>query len=108
MMGGMIIDTDDLTEMAYEMISIAGEISECLVCDIGVRSKDYKNEDEYLMGIHKFLRGSLRRPRCYLESWNLEDKVDPKSFKKEVASLVEHISTTLATPISERRPTPFE
>ena len=102
------MDTDDLTEMAYEMISIAGKISEYLVCDIGVRSKDYKNEDDYLTGIQRFLRGLIRRPRSYLESWNLEDEVDPKAFKKEVASLVEHISTILATPISERGPTPFE
>ena len=102
------MDTDDLTEMAYEMISIAGGISEYLVCDIGVRSKGYRNEDEYLMGIHKFLRVILRQPRSYLESWNLEDQVDPKAFKKEVASLVGHISATLATPISERGPTSFE
>jgi hypothetical protein len=108
MIGRRIMDTDDLTEMAYEMISIAGEISEYLRCDIGVRSRDYKNEGEYLMGIHKFLRRILSRPHSYLESWNLEDEVDPKAFKRDVASLVEHIAATLATPISERGPTPFE
>ncbi len=102
------MDTDDLTEMAYEMITVAGKISEYLACDIGVRSKDCNNEDDYLTGIYRFLRGLIRRPRSYLEFWNLEDEVDPKIFKKEVANLVEHISTTLATPISERGPTSFD
>ena len=102
------MDTDDLTEMAYEMISMAGKISECLACDIGVRSKDCHNEDDYLTRTHRFLRGLIRRPRSYLESWNLEDEVDQKMFTKEVTDLVDHISTILATPISERGPTPFE
>ena len=42
------MDTDDLTKMAYESIIIANEITDFLKCDLGVRSKDYKDENAYL------------------------------------------------------------
>ena len=50
------MDTDDLTEMAYESIIIANEITDFLKCDLGVRSKDYKDENAYLNGILKFVK----------------------------------------------------
>jgi len=40
------VDTDDLTEMAYKIIIVAHTITDFLKCDLGVRSKDYKNGAE--------------------------------------------------------------
>jgi len=42
------MDTDDLTQMAYESIIIADEITDFLKCDLCVRSKDYNDENAYL------------------------------------------------------------
>ena len=63
------MDTDDLTEMAYQMIRIAGDVSEYLRCDIAVRSRDYQDEDSYLKGILSFLHEIIQNPEEYLESW---------------------------------------
>ena len=52
----MTMDTDDLTEMAYQTILFASRISDYLKADIGVRSHDYTNEDDYLNGVLKFIR----------------------------------------------------
>jgi hypothetical protein len=50
------MDTDDLSELAYESIIIANEITDFLKTDLGVRNKDYKDEDSYLSGILIFVR----------------------------------------------------
>jgi hypothetical protein len=45
------MDTNNLTEMAYESIIIANSITDFLKCDLGIRSKDYKDENAYLNGM---------------------------------------------------------
>ncbi len=101
------MDTDDLTEMAYEMIRIAGDISEYLQYDIGVNSRKCHDEDAYLTGILSFLKEIVQYPEEYLQSWNLDD-VDPQHFKAAVLGLVKHVSNTIAIPIAERGPKGFE
>ena len=96
------MDTDDLTEMAYESIIIANEITDLLKCDLGVRSKDYKDENAYLKGIRKFILKIKSDPEGYLESWNLLEELDLTSFKKGIEFLEKHIIKTLKTPIEQR------
>ena len=62
-----MMDTDDLTSMAYESIIISNGISNYLKSDLGVRSKDYKDEDAYLKGILKFVRKIRRNPEEYID-----------------------------------------
>jgi len=40
------VNTNDLTEMAYESIIVAHSITDFLKCDLAFRSKDYKNGAE--------------------------------------------------------------
>lgn len=101
------MDTDDLTEMAYQMIPIAGDISDYLRCDIGARCHAYRSENDYLSGTLLFLNKIVQYPENYLESWNLDD-IDPQHFKAVVRGLVKHVSKTIATPIAERGPTGLE
>ena len=101
------MDTDELTAMAYQMIQIAEGISEYLSCDIGVRSREYDSEDDYLAEISAFLQRIVHNPERYLQSWNL-DEINPEHFKLAVLRLADHVSKTLAIPIKERGPTGFE
>ena len=101
------MDTDDLTEMAYQMIQIAKDISEDLRCDIGVRSGRYNDEDNYLKGVLCFLQKIVQHPEKYLKSWNIDD-IDMHHFKTSVLTLINHVSKIIATPIAERGPTAFE
>jgi hypothetical protein len=95
------MDTNNLTEMAYESIIIANEITDFLKCDLGVRSKDYKDENAYLNGILKFIRKIKNDPKGYLDSWNLLEEFDLASFKKEIEFLEKHILKTIETPIEK-------
>ena len=97
-----LMDTDDLTEMAYESIIIANGITDFLKCDLGVRSKDYKDENSYLNGIRKFIRKIRNDPKAYLDSWNLLEELDLGDFSKGIEELEEHILKTIETPIEQR------
>jgi len=96
------MDTDDLTQMAYESIVIACKITDFLKCDLGVRSKDYKDENAYLNGILKFVRDIKNDPEDYLDYWNLLEELDLRAFKKGIEKLEKHIVKTIATPIQQR------
>jgi len=98
----MIMDTDDLTEMAYLSIVIANGITDFLKCDLGVRSKDYENEDAYLKGILKFVERIQNNPKGYLDSWNLLEELDMATFVKGIEELKKHILKTIKTPIEQR------
>jgi hypothetical protein len=100
--GDVIMDTDDLTAMAYESIIIANEITEFLKCDLGVLCKDYKNEDAYLNGMLRFVRKIKYDPTGYLDSWNLLEELDMAVFKKGIVKLEKHIKKTIETPMEQR------
>ena len=96
------MDTDDLTEMAYESIIIANGITDFLKCDLGARSKDYKDEITYLTGILRFIQKIKNNPEGYLDYWNLWEELDLGDFSKGIEELEEHILKTIETPIEQR------
>ena len=44
------MDTDDLSDMAWEIIARAAQVSDTLKADLGARSGRYGNEDDWLLG----------------------------------------------------------
>jgi len=44
------MDTDELTEMAYDTISLAHEVLDVLRLENGASAKEYGTEDEFLRG----------------------------------------------------------
>ena len=93
------MDTDDLTEMAYGSIIIANGITGFLKCDLGVRSKDYEDENAYLNGILKFIRRIKNDPEDYLDYWDLMGELELDSFEKGIEELEKYIIKTIETPM---------
>jgi len=96
------MDTDDLTEMAYETISRAGDVLDVLRSEIGAAAAGKTMEDEFLRGVRSHLSRILRSARDYLDSWNYLDTVNIRDFKRGVTELLSHIDKTLATPYEQR------
>jgi hypothetical protein len=96
------VDTDDLTEMAYQTIALANVASDCLKTDIGVLSHKYETEDDYLKGILGFVQIIKDSPEDYLESWNILETSDIKSFSGTLKILENYIKQVLTTPIDQR------
>ena len=94
--------------MAYKTLSLAHEACEPMRPEIGAAASGYHTEDEYLVGMLKFLEEVLDAPRNYLERWNLTSEVDTKAFTKAVKRAYAHAASTLRAPRSERGKPPFE
>ena len=102
------MDTDDLTEMAYETLAQAYAVCDVLRAEIGASAASFKTEDEFLRGTLEFLDAILEDPEDHLESWNLLDETDVQSFVSGIGVVRDHVSTTLSTPAEQRGKPPFE
>ncbi|RPJ03870.1 MAG: hypothetical protein EHM36_11640 [Deltaproteobacteria bacterium] len=96
------MDTDYLTQMAYQCIIYADDATDVLKSELGAACSNYRTEDEYLNGILQHVKRIEKRPQDYLDERNLLDETDIKVFKQKIKTLREHIDKTLATPIGKR------
>lgn len=96
------MDTDDLTEMAYEIITRAGDILDVLRSEIGSSASDKKVEDDFLHGVAVHLRNILKSSRSYLNDWNYLDDVDGQVFCREVSRLLKYVEKVLSIPYDRR------
>ena len=96
------MDTDDLTEMAYQTIVLANLSSEYLKTEVGALSYKYKTEDDYLKGVLGFVQKIKNSPENYLESWNILEETDIEKFIKSIGLLENHIKQVLSTPAGQR------
>ena len=96
------MDTDYLTEMAYQCIVIANYACDMLKAELGAMCSDYKSEDEYLAAVLKYVKRIERKPHEYLDDNNYLDEIDVKTFKMKLKILREHTVKTMAIPIKNR------
>lgn len=68
------MDTDDLSIMAYRLISQAARGSDTLKAELGALSRNYKNEDDWLRGAQNHLQEIVDDPGAYVDYWNLEEE----------------------------------
>ena len=92
------MDTDDLTEEAYEILPLADGINDFLITDLGVMSRDFGREDEYLKGMLAFILDIKDDPDEYRDSWCLDENIDQASL----LLLEKKIKEVLAIPYEER------
>jgi hypothetical protein len=102
------MDTDDLTEMAYETLAQAHAVCDVLRTEIGASAASFKTEDEFLRGTLAFLDDILADPEEYLESWDLLGEMNAQSFVKGIRVVRNHVSATLNTSAAQRGKPPFE
>jgi hypothetical protein len=96
------MDTDDLTEMAYETIRRADDVLDVLRSEIGASASGKETEDDFLRGVAVILRRILKSPKSYLDYWNYLEEVDVKTFRNDVAELLAYVENVLTTPYTER------
>ena len=102
------MDTDDLTEMAYEIIIRADYILDVLKTEIGASCAKYENEDSFLKGTLDFINRKIKAPESYLDFWNYLDEVDIVQFKNELNELKTFIIKVIDTPLQDRGDPPFQ
>jgi hypothetical protein len=102
------MDTDELTEMAYETVTRACDVCEFLRAEIGASAANFRSEDAFLRGTLELLDTILEDPEDYLDSRRLLDEKDAPSFAIGVEALRAHVAKTLRTPKERRGKTSVE
>lgn len=68
------MDTDDLTEMAWDVIVRAARVSDTMKTELGAMVRRYQSEDEWLQGVLDRLEEIADDPAEYVNSWDLENE----------------------------------
>lgn len=96
------MDTDDLSNMAYQCINLAFDVNDVLKSELGAECSNHKTEDEYLNSILSHVKSVKEDPVDYLESWGIGENVELVVFNRVIDNLIEHIEATISTPIRKR------
>jgi hypothetical protein len=97
------MDTDDLTENAYEILHFTHEVNEFLWVEFGSMCRSYKNEDDYLNGLLHYTIDIKNDPDEFSDTWNLEENIE----KKDLLKIEEKIRSVLSIPFEERQESMF-
>jgi hypothetical protein len=98
------MDTDELTEMAYDIIVRAARVCDTLKTELGAMSGKYKSENEWLQGVRNYLEEIMDSPDGYVDYWNLEEEegITPAAIKEYAVELLLQVDKVLTTPLNER------
>jgi hypothetical protein len=98
------MDTDDFSDRAYAIIVQASRVSDTLKAELGAMSSRYSNEDNWLRGSEKYLRGIQAHPQDYVDLWSLDEfeGVTSAQIRELAIRLLDQIPEILATPFEKR------
>ena len=96
------MDTDQLTPMVYGCLRLAADASDCLKTELGAACSEFRDEDEYLVGMLEYVTEIEADPESFLDEWDLADDMDLRSFRQKLRVLREYIQETITTPIGQR------
>jgi hypothetical protein len=100
----VFMDTDDLTELAWDLIVRAARVSDTLKAKLGAMASRFQFEDEWLCGVRAHLKVIADDPDEYVDAWGLEDEknVTATLIRICAADLCSRIDKILAMPIKKR------
>ena len=98
------MDTDEFSEMTYDIIIRAARTSDTLKAELGALSGRYKSENEWLRGVSRHLKKIIHDPQEYVDYWNLEEEegIMSDKIKKASEDLLQRIDKVLMPPLAER------
>lgn len=98
------MDTDDLTEMAWDIIVSASRVSDTLKAELGALASRFRTEEEWLRGVRAHLGGIFEDPAEYVDSWDLEnaEAVTETMIGSFAAELRDRVDSVLSTPKKKR------
>jgi hypothetical protein len=96
------MDTNDLTEKAWEILTIAEEINHIITIHIGAMCSDYQTEDKFLKGVINFIRKILDDPEEFMDYWNLYDEIDVPEMVSGLSRLKNYANEVIKTPMQNR------
>jgi len=98
------MDTDDFSEMTWEIIVQAAQVSDTLKTELGAMSMEYATEDDWLRGAWEYLQEIAEAPEEFVEFWNLEEEegVTATMISYLAVDLASQVEKVLDTAMAER------
>ncbi|HSW62554.1 MAG TPA: hypothetical protein VLH56_04455 [Dissulfurispiraceae bacterium] len=96
------MDTDDLSDMAFETVRIAESIHHMITVHLGVMAGKYRDEDSFLRAALRFVCTLIKKPRNFIDEWGIEYEIQPWQLAKGLRQIEDHIVATLAVPLPLR------
>lgn len=96
------MDTNFLTDMAYESIVIAARFCDDLKSSLGVMCMQCKDEEEYLAKALEYVAMIRKNPKGYLEFRDPGNMVEIGPFRRAIVYLGDHIENAIRTPCAKR------
>ncbi|WP_310600683.1 hypothetical protein [Desulfobulbus sp.] len=98
------MDTDDFSEMAWEIIVRAAQVSDTLKVELGAMSMEHATEDDWLRGAREYLQEIVEAPEEFVEFWDLEEEegVTATMISELAVDLASQVEKVLAMPMAER------
>ena len=96
------MDTNDLTEKAYEILNIAEGINHLITVHIGALAISFSEEDEYLYAILELLSEIMKDPDGFIEDWDIAEEIDGNILKAGLERLAQYTKEVINIPIENR------
>jgi len=98
----LYMDTNDLTEKAFESLLIAEDIDHMVTVSLGVMCNRLSSEDDFLREAFGYVKALSENPRDFMENWGLLDYLDSWVFSHKMKKLRDYIREVMAIPIENR------
>ena len=98
------MDTDDFSEMAYNIIVMAARLSDTLKTELGALSRNHNNENDWLRAVQEHCREIITDPDAYVDFWNLveEEGITAPRISEIAGLLSAQVDIVLAVPLINR------
>ncbi|NLX53144.1 MAG: hypothetical protein GXY72_13700 [Deltaproteobacteria bacterium] len=98
------MDTDDLTEIAWDVIVRAARVSDTLKAELGAMASRFQSEDEWLCAVRVHLEEIADDPDAYVDAWDLkhEEGVSADMIGSLAAKLSARVDKILVVPMNKR------
>jgi len=97
-----MMDTNDLTEKAYEILKLSEGINHLITVQIGAMCSRFIQEDDFLITVTEFIQSIMDEPEDFIENWGLEDEINVASLIISLSKLKAYVEETIKTPMENR------
>ncbi len=96
------MDTDYISNEAYNVIRCAARFDDTLKALIGAECSECADEDEYLEHIIELIGEIKKDTKEYLEEWGLEDQFSIRDYREKLKTVEAEVKKVQAIPKESR------
>ena len=96
------MDTNNLTEKAYEILTIAEGIDHTVTVNLGAICSRLSNEDDFLQVALEYMHSIIGNPKAFLENWGLDENLEIEDFAQSIINLMNLMERVMQISIKDR------